>query len=227
MDEAVSPRRLLRPKDAATLIIYRRHQGVLQVLMGERHADHVFMPNRYVFPGGRLDRADFRVRVARPLRPQVAARLCRAAEPARAQALALAAVRETFEETGLVIGEPDPEPGRPVPVIWRDFFATGAAPALDRLDYVVRAVTPPGRPRRFNARFFLVDAEATQGVVKSSGELLALNWISREEALGLTLARITEIVLERLPDLIARPEAADRPVPLFLARHGRQVMDEE
>ncbi len=227
MTEAAPPRRLLRPKDAATLIIYRRQQGSLQVLMGERHGSHAFLPNRYVFPGGRLDPADFRVRVANPLRPHVAARLCRAAEPSRARAIALAAVRETFEETGLIIGQPDPDPGRPVPAAWREFFAAGAAPALDRLDYVVRAVTPPGRPRRFNARFFIVDAAATQGTVKSNGELLELKWITREEALGLALARITEIVLERLPDLVARPKDADFPIPLFHARHGRQVMEEE
>ena len=227
MNEASPPLRALRPKDAATLIIYRHHQGTLQVLMGERHGGHAFMPNRYVFPGGRIDRADFRVRVARSLQPQVAARLCRAAGPARAQALALAAVRETFEETGLVIGGRDPEPGRPVPAAWREFFATGAAPALDRMEYIIRAVTPPGRPRRFNARFFIIDAAATQGSLKSNGELLRLEWVPREEALGLTLARITEIVLERLPELIAQPQHAERPVPLFHARRGRQVMEEE
>ena len=69
--------KLARPRDAATLLLYRLSNGRAEVLMGERHSRHRFMPNRYVFPGGRLDRADVHMRAAAELRPDVAARLAR------------------------------------------------------------------------------------------------------------------------------------------------------
>ena len=98
----------MKPRDAATLIMVRKPKdpdGMPEVLMGCRGAGHVFMPNRYVFPGGRVDPADARVPVATGLRPEIDERLRRAATAQRARALAIAAVRETFEETGLIIGE--------------------------------------------------------------------------------------------------------------------------
>jgi 8-oxo-dGTP pyrophosphatase MutT (NUDIX family) len=220
---------LRRPKDAATLLIWRRHGDTIEVLMGERHGGHKFMPNRYVFPGGGVDRGDARVRAASELRPDVAARLGRAATPARARALALAAVRETFEETGLVIGAPDPAPGAPVPPAWRHFFATGLAPALAGLDYLARAVTPPFRPWRFNARFFFIEAAEVQGDIKGSGELLDLRWLPLAEAKALPMPNITGIVLDHLAEAVGRPPARDpaAAVPLYRIRHGKRRADSE
>ncbi|MDE0335817.1 MAG: NUDIX hydrolase [Defluviicoccus sp.] len=186
---------LARPRDAATLIVYRENAGVLEVLMGERHARHRFMPHRFVFPGGRIDARDSRVRCATPLAPGTSARLERRLGPARARAMAVAAIRETFEETGLIVGGPDPDPRRPPPRGWEGFFAAGFAPALGALAYVARAVTPPIRPVRFNARFFVVAHEHVTGQVRGSGELLGLKWFAVEEALTLELAQITRRVL--------------------------------
>lgn len=214
-----------RPRDAATLILYRQGQGGLQVLMGERHGGHAFMPNRYVFPGGRVDPHDWRVRAARPLKDDVRQKLERAASAARAHALAMAAVRETFEETGLVLGAPDPKPGQPVPPSWQPFFATGHAPALDCLEYVVRAVTPPYRPRRFNARFFIADASRAAGDLRGSGELLDLRWVTIDEALGLELPNITAVVLRRIAAFVSGPT---RPtVAAFAWQRGKHVEFEE
>ena len=154
---------LVRPRDAATLIVYRESAGVLEVLMGERHARHRFMPNRFVFPGGRIDPRDSRVRCAASLAPGTAAQLERRLSPARARAMAVAAIRETFEETGLIIGGPDPDPRRPPPRGWEGFFGAGFAPALGALSYIARAVTPPIRPVRFNARFFVVAHDRVTG----------------------------------------------------------------
>ncbi len=188
-----------RPRDAATLIVYRQtNAGGVEVLMGERHAAHRFMPSRYVFPGGRIDARDSRVRTAAPLGAATAARLQRKLSPARARAAAVAAVRETFEETGLIIGAPDPRPDRKPPAGWEAFFATGSAPALGHLEYVGRAMTPPIRPVRFNARFFIVESRHVSGEVRSSGELLNLNWFALEEAAGLQLAGITERMLRHI-----------------------------
>lgn len=220
------PKPSLRPRDAATLVLYRRRGGQLEVLMGERHGGHAFMPNRYVFPGGRVDPTDWRVRAAGEVAPMVAERLCRSCRPSRARALAAAAVRETFEETGLILGRPDPAPGAPVPANWQDFFATGMAPALDLLDYVYRAVTPPSRPRRFDARFFAADADHLAGAIRGSGELLDLRWLSVEDALRLELPNITGILLRELDGLLTVP-AKDRRVPVRYFRRGVEIIEEE
>ncbi len=208
-----------RPREAATVIIYRRSRsGVFEVLMGERHAAHRFMPRRYVFPGGRIDARDSRVRIARPLGAATAARLQRKLSPARARAVAVAAVRETFEETGLIIGGPDPAPERKPPPGWEAFFDTGAAPALDSLQYVARATTPPVRPVRFNARFFIVESCHVSGEVRSNGELLDLNWFPLRETAGLALAAITKRVLRHVEERFqaGRLEAApDEPTVYF------------
>jgi 8-oxo-dGTP pyrophosphatase MutT (NUDIX family) len=220
-----------RPSDAATLILLRRGDGGLEVLLGQRHAGHAFMPNRYVFPGGRVDRRDHLVRPATPLRADVKARLERAATPARARALAIAAVRETFEETGLMLARPVAEGARPQrrDPPWDAFAARGLGPALGELDYVYRAVTPPGRPRRFNARFFLADAGAATGELSGDGELEDLRWVGLDAALDLPIAQVTHLVLGEVARLIAHPppRRADRAVPRVHNVHGRIVLDHE
>lgn len=194
-----------RPRDAATVIIYRQRRGNVEVLMGQRHRKHRFLPQRHVFPGGRVDPQDSRVRAATPLADDVAGRLMRRATPARARALAAAAVRETFEETGLIIGKPDPEPNRPVPGTWQPFFATGMAPCFGDLIYIARAVTPVWRPIRFNARFFMLDSRHIRGELAGSGELLDLTYVPIAETDELELPLITTRVLELVEDLARDP----------------------
>lgn len=214
----------VRPRDAATLILYRRAGKSIEVVMGERHAKHSFMPNNWVFPGGGVERMDWRVRAASELKPHVATHLSKAASPSRVRALAAAAIRETHEETGLILGKPDPEPGRSVPRNWKDFFATGFAPDLEALDYVYRAVTPPYRPRRFNARFFMADADRlAHEVIESSGELLDIHWLTVEKALTLPIPRITGVVLRTIEDVLSNPPAADAPRPVFKTVHGKPM----
>jgi 8-oxo-dGTP pyrophosphatase MutT (NUDIX family) len=207
----------VRPKDAATLMIYEYVGGKVQVLMGERNARHRFMPKRYVFPGGRIDPGDSRVRVAAGLRDDVDSQLQRKLSAARARAMAVAAVRETFEESGLIIGARDPRPGHRVAGDWRDFFATGMAPALDNLVYIARAVTPPHRPVRFNARFFMIEARHVEGDLAGSGELLGQRWFPIDEARELETAGITQRVLYHIEDLLADPppRKPDQPIPYF------------
>src|SRR5262245_55032470 len=134
----------MRPRDAATLILVRERGKIPEVLMGCRDAKHAFMPNRYVFPGGRVDLADAHVPVATPLDRHVKARLLKAASAQRAQALGVAAVRETFEETGLMLAKPlKKSAGKDYGEHWKGFLDKGLAPALDCLDFIARAVTPP------------------------------------------------------------------------------------
>ena len=194
-----------RPRDAATLIIYRMSNKKIEVLMGERHHKHKFLPQRYVFPGGRVDPQDSRVRSATPLMPHVEELLTRRATPARARALAAAAVRETFEETGLVIGKPDAEPFRSVPKNWQTFFDEGVAPCFENLRYIARAVTPAWRPIRFNARFFMIDQQFVKGQLGGDGELLNLVYVPLSETKEFELPLITTRVLELVEDLVLTP----------------------
>ena len=212
-------RRSPRPKDAATLVLVRDAAGGPEILLGRRPRRQVFMPDHYVFPGGGVEPCDRWVRPATELKPAVAARLARSATPARARSLAAAAVRETFEETGLALGLPAPAAAaRPVRPEWQAFHATGLAPAFDRLDYIYRAVTPPGLPRRFNARFFLARADDAAGTIGGNGELLDLGWVPLAEAIGLPIPYITAVVLEEVEHMYAAPPDPDRdrPVPVCI-----------
>ncbi len=195
----------VRPRDAATLVPLRRHADRIEILMGRRAGKHRFLPNLYVFPGGRVDDDDHRIEPLSPLRADVHAHLARESGPARARALAVAAVRETWEETGIVLGRI--EHGK-------------LLPALDRLDYLIRAITPAESPIRFHARFFAAQVAHNDGDVRSNGELLDLEWRSVGDCLKLPVADITEYVLGNLDRLlIGRPREA--PVPLFAFRNGR------
>jgi len=219
----------LRPRDAATLILVDRSDGGARVLLGKRHAGHAFMPNKYVFPGGAVDPADRRMSVATPLDPRVEAKLLAATRrpsPSLARALALAAIRETFEETGLAVGINDGGAPRRAPEgAWTRFAATGVAPALDRLDLVARAITPPGRSRRYDARFFVADAALiafrAEGVVHDEAELVELIWTPLEEALRLDLALITRAVLGDLAAATQTGMDRGRPRPFYRQLRGR------
>ena len=158
--------------------------------MGMRGAKHRFMPNRLVFPGGRVDRADHRAPFATPLRADTRTLLERSAPPGLAQSLALAAARELEEETGLTLAA-----------------APGDPPALDGLHYLCRAVTPPYVHMRFNARFLVVAEDRIRGELAGSGELEELRYFAMEEALGLDLAGITREVLLNLRSFLAMSEA--------------------
>ncbi|SED96013.1 hypothetical protein SAMN05444161_4490 [Rhizobiales bacterium GAS191] len=233
-----SPR--LRPKPAATLIILdhagqESHAGKEPtVLMGRRNPAHKFMPGKFVFPGGRVDPVDRHMRVALPLHAAVEERLL-AHLPRRgatmARALALAAIRETFEETGLVLGAPAPLDGRKVPEgVWRDYAAHGFAPDLSKLSFVAHAVTPPRRPRRFDTFFFVADAtmiaHRSGGVIGPEAEFVELVWIALSEARRLDLPTVTSVVLDELDKRVKAGFAPSLPVPFYRELRGRFQRDE-
>ncbi|MBW6505836.1 MAG: NUDIX hydrolase [Rhodobacteraceae bacterium] len=210
-----------RLRDAASVLLVRRAPGGPQVLMGMRGAGAAFMPSKYVFPGGAVDEGDRNVPFAAPLDPASAARLAQHAPEGLASALAAAAVRELWEETGLMLGAPGRWQGS-VPSDWQGFAASGMVPAAAALTFVFRAITPPGRPRRFDARFFLADAAAVQGDPEDfSGacdELSHLHWVALAEARRLNLPFITEVVLAEVAALLDRFKGAIRQpesVPFF------------
>ncbi len=221
--------RSARPRDAATLVIVRRDGASPRVLMGRRPLTAAFMPGKYVFPGGRVEAADHRVAPCAPLQPDVEAlleRRLRRHHPGRGRALAMAAVRETFEEVGFIVGRATPAAYVSRAQGWSAFLATGHLPDLSGLRLFTRAITPPGRTRRFDTRFFITDAEALANldrpVAAANDELLEPVWVTIPDALGLNLPEITQDVLERLAPLLDRagPLAAGAPVS-FQYQRGR------
>ncbi len=219
-------RKKLRPKDAATLILVRHDAEAPRILMGRRHAGMAFHPGKYVFPGGRIDACDQRVAAGGDLKPQVMEKLARDISPARARGLALAAIRETFEETGVLIGTRTQKTPRTRAGAWARFFAHGVVPELYRLDYIGRAITPPNRTRRFDARFFMADAGAIALTLDHSGndELLESCWVTFEEARALDLPTITRRMIAEAEARLCNPGAA-HPLPFFYFRNGKAFMD--
>ncbi|MEQ8194894.1 MAG: NUDIX domain-containing protein [Rhodospirillales bacterium] len=196
----------VKVRDAASLLIYRRGKQGFEVLMGRRHKNHVFMPHRLVFPGGAADPEDMAVTPATPLHPEIEERLCRGATRVRARALAAAAIRETWEETGLMVAAPLKEPLESAPVSWRDFYDAGVGPDFGALDYFFRAITPPGKVRRFDARFFLVPAERAHGDIRSNGELIDIDWYAIADVKDHAAVHgITSMVLREAEDVLDDP----------------------
>lgn len=186
----------IRP--AATVIVLRRHGLGFQVLMGQRGAAAAFMPSKYVFPGGAVDQADADAPLpAGRLDPACLAALALHPLPDSppARAILHAALRELAEETGLQ-ARPDAS-----------------------LRFVFRAITPPGRSRRFDARFFLLSADDLLGdpddFSAAEDELSHLHWIDLAQARTLDLPFITEVVLSEITALCADPQAQSAGVPFF------------
>ncbi len=200
-------------RDAASVILLRHGGKGPEVLMGQRGAGAVFMPSKYVFPGGAVDPGDAGVPLLRPLPADCSRRLDDPARPGIVGALAAAAIRELAEETGLLMGGPGDWPDAPAD--WTPFATRGLRPAADGLAYVFRAITPPGRPRRFDARFFLADAGRAEGDLSAaSDELRHLHWIPLADARSLDLPFITEIVLAEVAEIVANGGRPDT-VPFF------------
>lgn len=203
----------VRPRDAASLLLIDRSSTTPKVLMGRRGSGHVFMPDLYVFPGGRRDPRDHALPFSRDLHPQVIEKLLGGSRggmgASGARALALAAVRELCEETGAVVAEP-------------------AGPDLSTLRYVARAITPPGSVRRFDTRFFLGFSDEMPfdlSQLGDSSELQDVRWLDMADLSSLNMPAITRTILGDVKDLmLADPSLAfGGPVPFYAMRYGRLV----
>ena len=190
--------RAVKPRDAATIILVRRDAAKPRVLMGKRNSGHDFMPNLWVFPGGRIDRADFRAPHATDLRPEVAAKFDRHIKPGRGRALAMAAIRETFEEAGRLLAKPAPP--------------QGAMADLEAMEIIARAVTPPMLAKRFDTWFLMADAERLISLDRQPdcGELEEIAWVDFDDALGLELPMVTRTMIK---EAVLRLDDPERPSP--------------
>jgi 8-oxo-dGTP pyrophosphatase MutT (NUDIX family) len=223
-----------RPKDAATLILIDRSAATPRVLVGRRHDNVVFMPGQFVFPGGRVDKTDHRVPVAAPISAELQSNLLKGSPKTsvtRARALAVAAIREACEETGLCLGRAAPgaaKPGLEGP--WTPFADAGLLPDPSGLFLIARAITPPGRIKRFDTRFFSADASAIahriDGVIHADAELVELIWVEIGSQPLAAMHPMTKKVLAELKNrLSAGPLRHDTPVPFFHFYGGRMQMD--
>lgn len=204
-------------RNAATVIVVRDRDTDPKILMGQRGSKAAFMPNKFVFPGGAVDAADSEVPLAHGLSDLCLERIQDDADPSLANALAVAAVRELWEETGQILGTQGAW-DTPPPEDWVEFADTGHLPSAEALQFVFRAITPPGRPRRFDARFFLINAEMLQSdpddFSRACDELSHLQWIPLKQAREFDLPFITEVVLSEVEGRIHDPEPPAS-VPFF------------
>lgn len=194
-------------RDAATVIVLRDRDTAPKVLMGQRGSKAAFMPNKFVFPGGAVDADDHRIALHSPLRDICDTRLRQACEHPAPDAMVIAAIRELWEETGLILGQRGDWPA-PVPADWVEFAERGYVPDPGGAYFIFRAITPKGRPRRFDARFFLVDADRIAGDLDdfsgAQDELSHLQWVPLDRAREFDLPFITEVVLGEVSQILSR-----------------------
>jgi 8-oxo-dGTP pyrophosphatase MutT (NUDIX family) len=193
-------------RDAATVVVIRKHERQYKVLMGQRGKKAIFMPNKFVFPGGAYEETDSQVPMSSPLSKRDQELLSLDVTKNIGLGLAATVIRELWEETGLELAEPYKWEGPPVPG-WEIFHRQDTCPKASELTFFFRAITPVGRPRRFDARFFLCNSEAIRNDLddfsRSSSELSHLQWIEIEESQNLDLPIITRIVLREVSRFIA------------------------
>jgi 8-oxo-dGTP pyrophosphatase MutT (NUDIX family) len=207
--------------------------------MGQRNTNFAFMPNKFVFPGGSVEAQDHTVPVAGILDAIVEEKLISGTPKittARARTLALTAIRETYEETGLMLGTRDyGAPSKAQDALeakntWQAFAAEGIMPELETMQFVARAVTPPKHIRRFDTRFFTINAAQiahhAPHKIDVNSEFSKLHWVSFNEAKELDIAAITHVVLEELENRIAAGAYNRHPVPFYFERGGKFVREE-
>ena len=222
-----------RPKDAATLILVDRSGTIPKVLVGKRHDKVVFMPGKFVFPGGRVDKADNRVPVAAPMSPELEANLQKGSpkiNAARAKSLAIAAIREACEETGLCLGRKSEAAAPKLDGAWKPFADAGLLPDPSGLFLIARAITPPGRIKRFDTRFFTADASTithrVEGVIHPDAELVELVWVELGSKPLADLHPMTKNVLGELERRLATgPLSHDAEVPFYHFYAGKMHRD--
>lgn len=206
---------VVRPRDAASLILLRGHGKDTEVLAGRRPLHVKFMPGVHVFPGGAIDPPD---RIAWSIESGTDALGHKLARCARA------ALRETWEEAGVLVGRP--APSRPTPpatrTIERAYISQGVVAAMDLLTYVGRAITPSHSRRRFNTRFFLSDGANVVGEPAASEELEDVRWYPIGQHPLESFRDVTRFMLARA--LALRSGTATGEVPLFYwAKNARRI----
>ena len=104
-------------------------------------------------------------------------------------------MRETYEETGLMLGTHSANPFAAPAGPWEAFARAQVLPDLGAIHFVARAITPTNRPRRFDSRFFAAEfnavAHRAEGFVGPEAEFVELVWLPITDASRLDMPRIT------------------------------------
>ncbi len=205
----------MRPRDAASLILLRGDGDGIEVLVGRRPLSARFMPGVYVFPGGAIDPPD---RI--PWSIESGAREL----PPRLVGAARAAIRETWEEVGVMVARPAEAPtNQPAKLaIECAYRERGLVAAMDRLIYVGRAITPSHSFRRFNTRFFLGDGGDVFGEPAASTELEDAGWRRIEQVLIDGFRDVTRFMLARAVAL-REGTAAPEPPLFYWGKNARRI----
>ncbi len=213
-------------RDASTVVLLRDRLTNPRILLGKRRKDAVFMPNKFVFPGGAVDPADADPELAGRPGPQCLRRLRMRSDSDAADMLLACAVREVWEETGIRLARRRREARSQLPEEWSSFGEGGHCPSATGLVFIYRAVTPPGRTRRFDTRFFLADLDRADLVSdpddfrKASSELSHLQWIPLADVCRFDLPSITRLVLATVSEIL-RIGGDPAEVPFRFSRGGR------
>jgi 8-oxo-dGTP pyrophosphatase MutT (NUDIX family) len=198
----LKPTRPVKPVDAASLVLIRQGlRGEAEVLLGRRHMKSGFLPDIYVVPGGRVDDEDnLPSGYPEELHPIIGQRLDSGGSRRPVEAFLRAVLRETHEETGLLVGRT----GRPATIepsrissqpIWQAYLAAGLIPRFGDFDFLLRAITPVTSKRRYNTRFFLADGAQAIGTLTGNGELEDLGWRRQRDLGDLNIVNVTHAVL--------------------------------
>lgn len=238
------------PRPAATIVLLRDGDAGPEVLLLRRSRTAGFVPGAYVFPGGRVDAADADAELVARLDGLsvdfAARRLSLDDDPDTAIAYYLAALREAFEETGILVGHH--ADGSPPPTAAEDQSVDALrddvmedritfAELLDRMacrldgdavGYLAHWITPEPEPRRYDTRFFAAKVPSTAEAIVDPREMTDAIWITPREALrryydgSLPLVFPTIKTLQQLAGYPSVDEALEdlgsRPVPTILPK---------
>ena len=191
-----------KPRDASSLVLLKNSGKIVKVLLGKRSDKTRFMPGAWVFPGGVVDKTDHTISINTYLNKKIIKRLAVSNNARTAKALAVASIRETVEETGLILGKKCEnttkvdygEDNNGISIMSK----LGLEPDLSKLFYLGRAITPTFSPIRFHARFFVADAKHLTGKIQTTNELVEIEWVSLEKATKLPMADVTEFMINEL-----------------------------
>ncbi|MDB9762566.1 NUDIX hydrolase [Alphaproteobacteria bacterium] len=218
-----------RPRDASSLVLLNNSGKSVKVLLGKRSDKTRFMPGAWVFPGGVVDKTDHTISINTSLNKNIIKRLAVSNNERTAKALAVASIRETVEETGLILGK---KCGNTTKVDYGEdnngisiMSKLGLEPDLSKLFYLGRAITPTFSPIRFHARFFVADAKHLTGKIQTTNELVEIEWVSLEKATKLPMADVTEFMINELltfgGDILKIKKMLDNR-PMFTWKMGKQ-----
>jgi 8-oxo-dGTP pyrophosphatase MutT (NUDIX family) len=240
------------PRPAATVVLLRDAEGGPEALLLRRHRRSGFAADAWVFPGGVVDQSDRAADAADRLdgpSPGEWARRLRVDDPAEAAGYVTAAIREAFEETGILLAHGDRVSAAPAHaaeslavarrallnevVTLRDVaVGNGLRLAGDELIYVGHWITPEPEPRRYDTRFFAARAPAGAVCDAHDAEMTDSVWLRPAEAVErfrhgqLKLLPPTVHTLQRLDGFASwdelRAALQDAPVPGITPRMERR-----